>query len=84
MGLTFSVVTTPADRVAADLLAVPVARGGVLTPGAATVDTALDGGLQSFLEEAGFEGNLGETLAVPSGGKLRARAALLVGVGDVA
>ena len=44
MGLTFSVVTTPADRVAADLLAVPVARGGELTPGAATVDTALDGG----------------------------------------
>jgi len=83
VGLTFSVVTTPADRVAADLLAVPVAKGGVLTPAAATVDTALDGGLQSFLEEAGFEGNLGDTLAVPTGGKLRARAALLVGVGDV-
>jgi leucyl aminopeptidase len=83
VGLTFSVVTTPADRVAADLLAVPVAKGGVLTPGAATVDAALDGGLQAFLEEAGFEGNLGEALAVPTGGKLRARAALLVGVGDV-
>jgi leucyl aminopeptidase len=92
--LTFSVVTTPADRVAAELLAVPIAKAGaepgrrgrptrVLGPGADAVDAALDGGLTAFLDEAGFEGNLGETLAVPTSGKLRAEAAVLVGVGEV-
>ena len=79
MGLTFSVVTTPADRVAAELLAVPVAKGGVLAAGAESVDAALGGGLEAFLDEAGFEGNLGETLAVPTSGRLHAKAAVLVG-----
>ena len=83
MGLTFTVVTTPADRVAAELLAVPIAKSRVLGPGADVVDAALDGGLAAFLGETGFEGNLGETLAVPTSGKLRAKAAVLVGVGDI-
>jgi leucyl aminopeptidase len=82
--LSFTVVTTPADRVSAELLAVPVAKGPVLGPGADAVDTALDGGLAAFLAEAGFEGKLGETLAVPTAGRLRAKAAVLVGVGDPA
>src|SRR5207247_2248774 len=34
------------------------------------------------LAESGFEGRLGETLAVPTAGKLRAKAAVLVGIGD--
>ncbi|HXY93284.1 MAG TPA: M17 family peptidase N-terminal domain-containing protein, partial [Acidimicrobiia bacterium] len=91
MALTFSVVTTPADRVAAALLAVPVGQTRasskrnkrVLGPGADAVDGALDGGLAAFLDETGFEGNLGDTLAVPTAGRLRAKAAVLVGVGDV-
>ncbi|MEX1006974.1 MAG: leucyl aminopeptidase [Acidimicrobiia bacterium] len=83
MGLTFSVVTTPADRVAAELLAVPIAKTRILGPGADAVDAALDGGLAAFLEETDFEGNLGETLAVPTSGKLRAKAAVLVGVGEI-
>jgi leucyl aminopeptidase len=95
VGLTFTVTSTPADRVAADLLAVPIAkqpagprrakkRGGpVFGPGADVLDAALGGGLAAFLDEAGFEANLGETLAVPTAGKLRAKAALLVGVGDL-
>jgi leucyl aminopeptidase len=84
VSLTFTTVTTAADRVVADLLAVGVVKGGELGPGAALVDAALDGGLAAFLEEAGFEGRLGETLAVPTAGRLRAKAAVLVGVGDPA
>ena len=84
MSLSFSVVTTPADRVAAELLAVPIGKGAVFGPGADVVDAALDGGLAAFLAEAGFEGKLGETLAVPTAGRLKAKAAVLVGVGDPA
>ena len=46
------------------------------------VDAALGGGLAAFIAETGFDGKLGETLAVPAGGKLRAKAVILVGVGD--
>jgi leucyl aminopeptidase len=85
VSLSFSASTTPPDRVDVDLLAVAATRGdGVATPGpgADVVDAALDGGLSAFLEETGFEGKIGETLAVPTAGRLRARAALLVGVGN--
>jgi leucyl aminopeptidase len=82
VSLSFTVVTTPAERVAAELLAVPIAKGGGFGPGADAVDAALDGGLAAFLAEAGFDGKLGETLAVPTAGRLRAKAALLVGIGD--
>jgi leucyl aminopeptidase len=84
VSLSFTVVTTSADRVAAELLAVPIGKGAVFGPGADAVDAALDGGLAAFLAEAGFEGKLGETLAVPTAGKLRAKAAVLVGIGDPA
>jgi leucyl aminopeptidase len=82
--LSFTVTTTAADRVAAELLAVPITKGAEFGPGADAVDAALGGGLAAFLAEAGFDGKLGETLAVPTAGRLRAKAALLVGVGDPA
>jgi leucyl aminopeptidase len=82
VSLAFSVVTTPADRVVAELLAVPIGAGGELGPGADAVDAALDGGLAAFLAETGFDGKPGETLAVPTAGRLRAKAAVLVGIGD--
>ncbi|HEX5588532.1 MAG TPA: leucyl aminopeptidase [Acidimicrobiia bacterium] len=98
MPFTFTVATGSVDRVAADLLAVPVGtapaptspkRGSdaparVLGPGADALDDALGGDLVAFLDEVGFEGKLGEAIAVPTGGKLRAKAALVVGVGDPA
>ena len=52
MSLSFTVVTTPADRVAVELLAVPIAKGAAFGPGADVVDTALGGGLGGFLAEA--------------------------------
>jgi leucyl aminopeptidase len=84
VSLSFTVSTTAADRVVTDLLAVPIGKDSELGPGADAVDAALDGGLAAFLAEAGFDGKLGETLAVPTGGRLKAKAALLVGVGDPA
>ena len=56
----------------------------VLGPGAEVVDAALGGGLIAFLDEAGFEGKLGEAIAVPTNGNLRAKAAIIVGIGDPA
>jgi leucyl aminopeptidase len=78
----FSIVNPPAGRVRAELLAVPVGAGPTLGPGADAVDDALDGKLASFMAEAGFEGKPGQTLAVPTMGRLAASAAVLVGVGD--
>ena len=87
MALTVTASATAPAKVAADLLAVPVyaaAREGgkpVLGPGCDVVNAALGGGLAHFIEQAGFTGKNGETLAVPTGTKLAAKSALLVGVG---
>jgi leucyl aminopeptidase len=79
---TVSLTSTAADRVNADLLAVPVFGERELGPGAQSVDDALGGGLADFMEEADFSGKRGETLPVPTNGRLGARAVVLVGVGD--
>lgn len=82
MAPTVELVATAADKVRADLLAVPVYAGRVLGPGAEVVDAALDGGLVDFMQEADFDGTRGETLAVPTRGRLGAKAVVLVGVGE--
>ncbi len=81
MSLTFTLSASPVDRVQADLLAVPVGAGRALGPGAEAVDAAIDGELAAFMAEADFDGKPGQTLAVPTRGRLRAAAAMLVGVG---
>jgi leucyl aminopeptidase len=81
VSLEFSVAAPPVDRVEAELLAVPIGAGRTLGPGADVVDAALDGGLDAFMQEADFEGKPGQSLAVPTRGRLRADAAVLVGVG---
>ena len=70
------------DRVRADLLAVPVFAGRGLGAGADVVDRALDGSLAEFMEETDFNGKRGETLPVPTRGKLGAKAVVLVGLGE--
>ena len=80
MSLTFTLSASPVDRVQADLLAVPVGAGGALGPGHRP-RRALDGDLAAFMAEADFDGKPGQTLAVPTRGRLRAAAAMLVGVG---
>jgi leucyl aminopeptidase len=71
-----------ADKVRADLLVVPVFNDRRLGPGADLVDRAVGGDLVDFMAEADFSGKRGETLAVPTQGKLGAKAVVLVGVGD--
>jgi leucyl aminopeptidase len=66
----------------ADLFVVPVFAGARLGPGADVVDAAIGGSLSTFMKETDFEGKRGEVLAVPVDGRLKARAALLLGVGD--
>ena len=68
-------------KVTADVLAVPVFAGRVLGPGGKALDTAIGGALETFMTESGFEGKAEEILAVPAG-KLGAKAALLVGLGE--
>jgi leucyl aminopeptidase len=65
-----------------DLFVVPVFAGRVLGPGADIVDDATDNTLAEFMEEANFEGKRGDALAVPTRGRIRARAALLLGLGE--
>jgi leucyl aminopeptidase len=67
-----------------DLFVVPIFAGRELGAGADLVDGALDGTLAEFMLEADFEGKRGEVLVVPTRGRLAARAALLVGVGEQA
>ncbi|MCU1429132.1 MAG: putative cytosol aminopeptidase [Actinomycetia bacterium] len=81
MAPTCSLISTPADRVRADLLAVAVFADRELGPGAEAVDDALGGGLGEFMDEADFSGKRGETLAVPTNGQLGAKAVVLVGMG---
>jgi leucyl aminopeptidase len=73
-----------ADKVRTDLLAVPVFTDRRLGPGADAVDRAIGRTLVAFMEEADFRGKPGETLAVPTQGKLGAKAVVLVGVGNAA
>ena len=81
MAPTLSLTSTAADRVKADLLAVPVFEERELGPGAQSVDDALGGGLAEFMEEVDFSGKRGETLPVPTNGRLGAKAVVLVGMG---
>jgi leucyl aminopeptidase len=81
VSVTFSLVSGSPVSARADLLVVPVFADRELGPGADAVDTAVGGGLREFMEETGFEGKPGETLAIPTNGALGARAAVLVGMG---
>jgi leucyl aminopeptidase len=81
VSITATLSSAAPAKVNADVLAVPVFSGRVLGPGGKALDTAVGGSLEAFMAEAGFEGKAEETLAVPAG-KLGARGAVLVGLGD--
>jgi leucyl aminopeptidase len=79
MAPTFTIVSSAPK---ADLFVVPVFAGGELGAAADLLDDAIGGTLAAFMKETDFDGKRGEVLAVPTGGRLGARAALLLGVGD--
>ena len=81
MPISFRTTTDAADKVKADLLAVPVFADAILGPGGDVLERALGDDLAAFMKEAGFTGKVGTTLSVPAGGRLGAKAALLVGLG---
>ena len=57
---------------------------GVRFPGGATgaMDKALGGAITKAIAETGFEGKLGDTLFLPSSGKVSAKEVLVIGLGD--
>jgi leucyl aminopeptidase len=73
-----------ADRVRADLLVVPASADGPLGDAAATLADRLGDDVAALSLAAGFEGKPGQTVLVPTGGRLLAKAVLLIGVGDPA
>jgi leucyl aminopeptidase len=74
---------SPAD-VKADLVVVPFFAGRAPGPGVAEVQAALGGDLMAVAQQHGLSGKLGETLAIPTLGRLKASSVLLVGLGDAA
>ncbi|TAL19498.1 hypothetical protein EPN90_03325, partial [Patescibacteria group bacterium] len=70
-------------KVKADLLVVNL-FAGVRKPGGATgaVDRALGGYLAKEIAETGFSGKEGETLLLPTQGKIPAKRVLVIGLGE--
>ncbi|MGN6162311.1 MAG: leucyl aminopeptidase [Marmoricola sp.] len=70
-----------------DAVVVAVGRGpqgdAVLAPGGETIAQAYGRRLHPMLAAAGFTGNAGETLRLPTAGVLRAAHLILVGIGDL-
>jgi leucyl aminopeptidase len=82
VAIDFAVTTRPADKVRADMLAVPMFAGDTPGPGAEIVEAALGGSLRTLIEEAGFGGKPDETLVVPIPGPAASGVAVLVGLGE--
>ncbi len=81
---TFDVSPAAPADVKADLLVLPFFAGRVAGPGVAEVQDALGGDLMAEARRHGLSGKLGETLAIPSLGRLQAASVLLVGLGNAA
>ena len=82
MAITLTTTSQRATAARADLLVVPYGADGPIGAGAASVVDALDGDVAALAKTASFEGKPGQTVLVPSGGRVAADAVLLVGVGD--
>jgi len=78
----FKTVKGKPTTIACDVLAVGVYKGGVAAPGATDVEKALGSSFKSLLEGARLKGEVGDALAVPTLGTLKAKQVLLVGLGD--
>jgi leucyl aminopeptidase len=77
--LTFS-TSSPAS-IDVDLLILPVFQGPEAGPGIREANRALDADLVDVFRDNRLRGSFGETLTVPTLGKLRAKTVLLVGLG---
>jgi leucyl aminopeptidase len=78
---SFTTTTKPATQVEADLLVLPVFEGPEAGPGVREVSRALGEDLLADFAANGLKGKRGETLAVPTLGRIPAGTVLLAGVG---
>jgi leucyl aminopeptidase len=70
------------EMVECDLLVLPVFKGGALGAGGAEVERAIGAKFKPLLEQNRIKGNLGDTLTVPTFGKIGASQVMLVGLGE--
>ncbi len=77
----FDLSTTSPAEARADLLVLPFFEGREPGPGVAEVGEALGGDLMAAVEAHGVTGKLGDTLTVPTLGRIKAKSVLLVGLG---
>ena len=81
---TFDLSSTAPAKVSADLLILPFFEGRKPGPGMAEVGKALGADFAEILEENQARGKLGESMTVPTLGRIKARTVLLVGLGPQA
>ena len=79
---TFDTSSASATSVAADAVILPVFKGPTPGPGVAEVAEALGGDLVAVLKENGFTGKIGDSLTLPTLGRMKARTLLFVGLGE--
>jgi leucyl aminopeptidase len=84
VAITFTATSQRATAARADLLVLPYGADGPIGAGATAVVDALGADVEAIAKTAAFEGKPGQTVLVPSGGRVRADAVLLVGVGEAA
>jgi len=82
VAITLTATSQRATTVRADLLVLPYGADGPIGAGAEAVVDALGGDVAALAKTASFEGKPGQSVLVPSGGRVGADAVLLVGVGD--
>jgi leucyl aminopeptidase len=78
---TFEVSSASPAKVAAGLLVLPFFQGRQPGPGVKEVQEAIGSDLMATLAEHRVQGKVGDTFLVPTLGRIKAKALLLVGVG---
>jgi len=76
-----SLVSAAPAELKVDALAIPVATGQPLGPGAQDLDRAMGGVLGEMVANAEFRGRIHEVLPIPAQGKASARRVILYGLG---
>ena len=79
--MKISLVSAGPAELQVDALAIPVATGQPLGPGAQDLDRAMGGVLGEMVANAEFRGRIHEVLPIPAQGKASARRVILYGLG---
>ena len=79
--MKISLVSAAPAELNVDALAIPVATGQPLGPGAQDLDRAMGGVLGEMVANAEFRGRIHEVLPIPGQGKVSARRVILYGLG---